>query len=484
MKYDVILVGSGFGSLTAAALLAKHGLKACVLEQAKYPGGCATSYKRKSYWFETGATTLVGLDDDMPLRYLLDETKIEVPVRKLNIPMQVHLPDGLLLTRYQKMESWILEVERVFGKDNQRSFWEHCYQLSRKVWRISTRQTSFPPSNFSDFCSSALKATPGQLSLLSGAFRTMDEVLRKYNLHQNKLFVDFINEQLLITAQNYAPEVNELFGATALCYTLYSNYYVDGGLINLVQPIVDYINEKGGAVLYRQEVREIVPDEDGYLIKTNTSHFKARFVVSGIPLNNTYTLFKNEKVKQRLLKYIMPSSMLNSAFTMNLLLKGQQVPEILHHQIHVPEQLSIIGSKSIFVSFSHPQDKLKGPVEGLVVSISTHVFDPENNYIHNKREIEKAIIELLVEKELIKQENITYTQSATPGAWIFWTNRIFGAVGGYPQYKHIKPWQMKDARLDQRGAYVCGDTVYPGQGVPGACLSGIIAASKLLQDHY
>jgi phytoene dehydrogenase-like protein len=46
----------------------------------------------------------------------------------------------------------------------------------------------------------------------------------------------------------------------------------------------------------------------------------------------------------------------------------------------------------------------------------------------------------------------------------------------------IKPWQMLDARLDHHKAYMVGDTVYPGQGIPGVTLSGIIAAEKLLRD--
>ena len=50
-------------------------------------------------------------------------------------------------------------------------------------------------------------------------------------------------------------------------------------------------------------------------------------------------------------------------------------------------------------------------------------------------------------------------------------------------YMGIKPWRMKDARLDGHGAYICGDSTYPGQGIPGACLSGIIAVEKLMADH-
>lgn len=147
MRYDVLLVGSGFGSLTAAALLAKRGLKVCVLEQAKYPGGCASSFKRKGYWFETGATTLVGLDENMPLRYLLDASGTQVPVQQLEPSMQVHLPGGEVLTRYKNLEKWIAEAERIFGKHNQRPFCEHFYKISQEVWRTSLQQRNFPFSN-------------------------------------------------------------------------------------------------------------------------------------------------------------------------------------------------------------------------------------------------------------------------------------------------------------------------------------------------
>lgn len=484
MDFDVVVLGSGFGSLTVAALLAKRGLKVGVLEQAKYPGGCSSSFKRKGYWFETGATTLVGLDEYMPLRYLLDETGVEVPVLKLEPPMQVHLPNGETLTRFGNLEKWIAEAERVFGQHNQRPFWEHCYKISQQVWRTSLQQRSFPFSNLKDLMLSAARARPGQLQLLPAAFRTMEDMLRHYDLLQNKLFVDFVNEQLLITAQNKLNEVNELFGATALCYTLYSNYYVPGGLVNLVNPIVNYISKEGSEVLYGQKVQRVTKEKDCYTTITNKGSFRSRFVISGIPLNNTLQLFEDEKIQQKLQKYVMPSEMLNGAFTMGLVLKGQAAPEVLHHQVHVPEGLPLIGSKSIFISFSHPEDNMRAPAGEVVASISTHVKHPEQTIIQDKAVIEAAIVEALIRQKLIRRESIVYEQTATPGAWIFWTQRAYGAVGGYPQYRHVKPWQMKDARLDHKGAYLCGDTVYPGQGIVGVCLSGIIAAGKLLQDHH
>ncbi len=41
-RYDVIVVGAGIGGMTTAALLAKRGLKALMIERHYMPGGCCT----------------------------------------------------------------------------------------------------------------------------------------------------------------------------------------------------------------------------------------------------------------------------------------------------------------------------------------------------------------------------------------------------------------------------------------------------------
>jgi phytoene dehydrogenase-like protein len=478
---EVIVIGSGMGSLSAAAMLAEKGLKPLILEQNWIPGGCTTSYPRKGFVFEAGATTLVGLDEHMPLRYLLDQTGIELKTRKLDLPMQVHMPNGAVVNRFEKLEEWIKESEKHFGGDQQ-EFWRKAYGISQFVWNASTKYLHFPPSKPKDFWQLAKNAAPSDLLNARYALKSTDSFLNQSKLNSPD-FRRFINEQLLITAQNHSEEVNFLFGAAALCYTNYGNYYIDGGLSNLVTPIVEYIEKQGGAIQYREPVLNIQKTKAGYTVKSKTRTYETKYLVSGIPFNNLIDIAP-EIIPNKLIPSKMESKELYSAFQMGIAFKSSKQFESIHHQIHLENPLPITGSKSIFLSLSHEEDKTRSPETGVrIASISTHVKDPLHTIIDNEI-LEKIIIYELERRGFLNRKDILYSHSSGPKSWSKWTGRSYGFVGGYPQYMKIKPWQMLESRIDGLGAYQCGDTTYPGQGIPGATLSGIIASEKMLSDWF
>jgi len=73
MKYDVIIIGSGLGGLTAGAKLARSGMKVLILEQHDRPGGCASTFKRKGFTLEVGLHEMDGLHTgDMKSRIFRD----------------------------------------------------------------------------------------------------------------------------------------------------------------------------------------------------------------------------------------------------------------------------------------------------------------------------------------------------------------------------------------------------------------------------
>lgn len=485
-KWDVAVVGSGMGSLTAACLHARDGKNVIVLEQNYLPGGCVSSYYRKGYVFEAGATTLVGLDENMPLKYLLDEIGVEIDKVLLKTPMKVHLATDEVITRYNDLEQWIGEAEQVFGKKNQRSFWEYCFKVSNFVWESSLKQLSFPPTRPIDLLPLIKNFQPKQVKFAATAFTSMQSLLKRFDLLDNKKFVNFINEQLLITAQNYLEEVNVLFGCTALCYTNFGNYYVNGGLINLAKPLCEYIENQGGAVLTRVGVEQVEFVNGHYELKTTRKGegqiVKAKKMISGIPINNTLEIYNSEKLNRKYKTTIMPSEKLVSAFGMGIGFKSDKVFDCIHHQIHLKTPLPHIDAASIFLSLNHPSDTTRSPEGHYVANISTHVHHPEQNYTFDKTDIENAVFDALEHHGFLKRENVQYFHSYAPSSWENWIGRKYGFVGGYPQYFNIKPWQMLDARLDEKGAYICGDTTYPGQGIPGTTLSGLIAYQKMKLD--
>ncbi len=489
-----LVIGAGMAGLTAAALLAHSGKYVTVLEQNWLPGGCASSYPRKGYVFESGATTLVGLDPTMPVHHLIETLGIELPARTLSTPMQVHFPTHLshdaaphsTLTRHQDLDQWIEAASAFFGPKGQRAFWEECYRISQFVWDTSLVQRAFPPSNISDFIFAARHFRPAQLPFAIKAFSSTKDLLRRHGLLNNPRFVRFVNEQLMITAQNVMEEVNVLFGATALCYTNYGNYYLDGGMIKLAETLVAFIESKGGKVLLQQPVSAIERVGKQYHITTTfrkeTHTYESPVLVAAIPINDVLDLWQPAEPLARLRKKLLSSSELNSAFQLSLALRKTKVPECLHHQIHLDTPLQQTGSSSIFLSFSHPEDRIRCGEEEILASVTTHVADPEHRIIDDKEALTEEILDTLEAQGLLRKADILYQHASTPGAWTKWTARKWGFVGGYPQYMRIKPWQMLDARLDHRGAYLCGDSAYPGQGIPGACLSGIIAVEKIRLD--
>ena len=65
--YEAVVIGAGNGGLTAATTLAKSGVNTLLLEQHNIPGGCATSFVRGRFEFETALHQLSGLGtEDKP----------------------------------------------------------------------------------------------------------------------------------------------------------------------------------------------------------------------------------------------------------------------------------------------------------------------------------------------------------------------------------------------------------------------------------
>jgi len=477
---DSIVIGSGMGGMTVAALFASDGLNPVVLEAAHVPGGCSSSFTRKGYTFESGATTLIGFDQHQPLHRLEQLTGIHIPRQKLTPSMTVHL-DEFVVTRYQDREQWIREAIRVFGNPvGQRTFWELAYRVSDFVWKASERNTHFPPISPVDWIKMGLSNNPLDVPMLRFAFSSVEQVMNRFGVNSTA-FKRFVDEQLMITAQSTSEHVPFLFGAAGLTYTNYSNYYVEGGLLEMIREIQRHIEDKGGQVLTRHKVTSIQRDGAYYLVETERKGvFRSRLVVSNIPTWNLATLCEGEW-NQWFRKQSERYDQAWGAFTMGIVTKDSYPFDFtLHHQLHLDRPMSMTGADSLFVSMSARDDLKRAPKGYRTLNISCHTDTDgwfnlgEQRYDTVKEAVEQEIISILREKlPGFDASGVVERFGSTPVTWQNWVYRHKGRVGGIPQSMNRSLLDWTPAQSPYPGFYLCGDTIYPGQGIPGVTLGGI-----------
>lgn len=487
--YDVIVIGSGMGGMSAACLLANDGLDVLVLEAAHVPGGCSSSYYRKGYIFESGATTLIGFDKNQPLQLLEQKLGIELPKRSLNPSMTVHMNDKKII-RWQERQKWIDEAIRHFGEAaEQKSFWNLTLKVADVVWKVSGVNNYFPPQQFNDWVQ-LLKNNPLDAWVLPYALQSVQQTARNIGI-SNPYFYSFLDEQLIISSQASANETPFLFGAPAITYTNYTNYYVPGGLLEMVRSLEHFLNQKGGEIRTREKVLSLEKQSNIFVLKTSKKQtYRAEMVISNIPVWNMQGITSagmSDYFSSEAEKYQDAWG----AFTMGIVTDDIYDPEMtLHHQVHIPEQKIPMGvsSKSIFVSFSHPDDTDRAPKGERVLNVSTHAkpdfwFSLNGDYDSIKEKVQKEIVTLL--KQLLPgfaDAEIKLVFSATPVTWNNWVYRKKGRVGGIPQSMSRSLLDWTPNKTPFKGLYLCGDTVFPGQGIPGVTLSGINVYLRLQEN--
>jgi len=480
--YDAVIIGSGMGGISAASLLAKDGNRVLVLEASHVPGGCSSSYKRKGYIFESGATTLIGFDEHQPLRWLENKLGITLPRWEISPSMAVHQGEHQI-TRWKDEEQWIAEASRVFGNPRgQRSFWELAGRLSKKVWKLSGENHYFPPTSVQDMLTLVKPSNLAYLPDLRFALESVAEIARRYDIYTTS-FRQFLDEQLMITAQATAEETPFLFGAPALTYTNSANFYVPGGLLEMIRVFEDYIKKKGGHISCKEAVTGLHKQKDIYQIQTQKHIYKSPVVISNIPIWNMSEIATSD-IKTYYNKLSEKYSRAWGAITMGVVTDNPYPSDLpLHNQLLLPNerQMPFTDANSIFVSMSHPKDKRRSPANKRILNVSCHTpaeqwFHLNGEYEYRKSELKSYILQTL-KRHLpgFNKAEIEHAFLSTPVTWQNWVYRKYGRVGGLPQSmgKSLLDWPSSATPFE--GLLQCGDTVFPGQGIPGVTLSGINA---------
>lgn len=480
------------GGLTAAAILARSGVDVTVLEAHVYPGGCAGTFYHQGFRFDAGATLAAGFSPGGPFDLVARIGGIgRWPARPVDPALVAHLPDGRVVERVAGDRRWPIR-KAAFGPEGVEFFrWQEA--LADAVWDLALRSPPWPPAGVAEAAhlAAGLRATLLRTGGLRRAGQLATAALRplaSYLPQENHALRQFIDSQLLISAQTTSAHAVALYAAAALDLPRRAAVSIEGGIGSIAAQLAAAVEAAGGRVLYRQRVRRIRLEagRPAAVETTRGGSFPADEVIVNLPAPNVRQLLApGEPAAQRL--PTSPPADGWGAFMLYLGIDGGVVPPglPLHHQL-VARQAAAEGA-GIFLSLSPEWDASRAPGGARAITISTHtarqpwwrLFESDRSAYHAR--IERYQERLLAGAERLLpglQDALLLALPATPATFQHYTGRAGGWVGGFPQTSLLR---ARSPRLG-RGLWMVGDAIFPGQSLPAVALGGLRVAAALLGE--
>lgn len=282
--YDVVVIGAGNAGLTAAATLARSGIRTLLLERHNVPGGCATSFRRGRFEFEVALHQLSGVGTEGQPMTLREGLFRDLDIAdKLEFIEEHELYRSVVPGRFDVTlpADWdgaidALEAEFPGNRDRVAKFFDLVKQVTG--WQIA-----------------AMRGMPVD---------QIDPVLFKYGLRPTKEVLDefFDDDRLTCALGVYWTYLGQPpsklpfqdFALMLFAYLQFKPWHIKGGSQALSEAILDSFLAAGGEVWFNTGVAAILT-ENGRVTGVQLDggeQVSAREVISNASLPTTYGMLE------------------------------------------------------------------------------------------------------------------------------------------------------------------------------------------------
>ena len=494
-KSRVIVIGAGIGGLTAGALLAHRGYNVLILDQALVPGGCASTFKRKGFTFDVGATQVAGLEPGGIHHRIFSELEIELPEATPCDPAcAVYLPgEKTPINVWRDLEKWQQERQRQFPGSE--PFWQLMAALFKASWKFQGRDPVLPPRNIWDLWQLTKAVRSGTLITVPYTLFTVGDALRAYKLGSDRRLRTFLDLQLKLYSQVNAEETALLYAATALSVSQLPQglFHLQGSMQVLSDRLVSALERDGGKLLMRHTVENIQLKHNkavAVVIKNQKTGEvwteAADHIVANVTVQNLVQLL-GEKAPRGYKKRTEKLPPASGAFVVYLGVHESAIPSGCppHLQFMYDANGEIGENNSLFVSVSHSGDG-RAP-EGKATIIASSFVDPlpwwqTEDYEELKQKYTQQAIARLSQYFYLKPETIIHVEAATPRTFAHYTARDRGIVGGIGQrISTFGPFGFAN-RTPIKDLWLVGDSTHPGEGTAGVSYSALTVVKQIEAD--
>ncbi|KLE05423.1 phytoene desaturase family protein [Aliarcobacter butzleri] len=469
-KIDLTVIGSGIGGSLISILNKDKNL--VLFEKDKNLGGTASTFKRFGNYFNSGATTFVGYEDNHIIKEIFDSADFIPDLKKSSYAYRTII-NGKFIDRITDFEEFIESLNSVFYHENNRYFWQTLKDIDERFWKL--KDIYFAKYSLNSYLKSLktidILFKEYKFLLFKSAKSFIKEVLGDIS----KEYQDFIDAQLQITLQSTSKDIPLLSFAIALSYPFHKIFYANGGMGKLFDDMLKDINVKKN-----EQIMQIKKENNFYRLISSKDEYLTSKLVLNMPVFECKNLFLDKDLQNYYKKFEFYDQ---SAFVIYLKIDSKK--EFLnHYQIILKDNIPNAVSKSFFVSFSHKDDE-KLSKNGYSVTISCHtkaLFWNElskEEYEKNKEFTKNFILdELLKNIPDIKKKDIKIEFCATSKTFKRYINRF--NCGATPlNLKNI--FKIPSSLTPFKNLYNIGDSVFAGQGWPGVALGVKVLNSNLFR---
>lgn len=502
LKTDVIVIGSGIGGLSCAALLARYGFDVIVCESHSIAGGAAHAFERNGYKFDSGPSLYSGLSyspSANPLRQVLDAIGSQLPCVTYDT-WGCCLPEGDFDTTVGAEQ--FFEVLMKLRGENAVKEWR---QLQRVMEPLASAATAIPPAalrfdwgamkTVSRFAPSLAKHTGNVLKLTGPFSKIMDGVVQDPFIQNWLNLLCFLLSGLPADGTS-AAEVAFMFAdwyrpGVQLDYPI-------GGSGALVDSLVEGLERHGGKLMLNAHIEQVLVEGGravGVRLRDRQEIRAQKAVISATSVWDTLKLLPEKAVPQKYRNQRQATPECDSFMHLHLGIDAQGLPSNLAcHYIVVNnwEQGVTAPQNVVLISIPSILDPSLAPPGKHVI----HVYTPGNEPYALWQGMDRKSPEYAQQKHLRAEvmwqaleriipdirSRCEVTLVGTPLTHERFLRRDRGSYG--PAIK-AGVGMFPGPSTPLPGFMCCGDSTFPGIGLPAVAASGMIAANTLapVQQH-
>lgn len=484
-KNNVIIIGAGFSSLSAASYLAKSGYNVTVLEKNKTVGGRARQFKKDGFTFDIGPTFY--WMPDVFEGYFNDfgkATKDFYELKKLNPAYEVFFKDSSvkIADTIDETKSTFEQIEKGSGKKLQQFL-----DKAEKNYAIAIKNLVYKPGeNLFELVS---LNTISRLGIFFKSIKKqIGQKFKNKNLQQILEFpVLFLGAKPKDTPAFY----NFMNHADLNLGT----WHPIGGMYEVIKAMIELNQNLGVKFVTDCNVMRLAVEGDTVTaVETNQGEFEADIVLSGADYHHTETLLPlshrqySESYWNK--KTFAPSALL---FFVGF---DKKLDNLSHHSLFFDTSFDKHATE-IYDTKQWPKDPL---FYASFPSINDATCSPKDQEagiflipiapgLEDNEEIRDHYFNLILER-LEKRTNqnvrksILFKKSYSINDFIkdynAYKGNAYGLANTLMQTHLLRP-KLKSKKVNN--LYFTGQLTVPGPGVPPSLISGKIV-SKLITKHH